>query len=225
MKFMDDATAPIADDSAKPKGKLRWYQFSLRTLLMFVTLVAGLCSWYAAKRRQADRQAAAVKTLESHGYHIQYDYDYNYDPLHRTCDIPTPHPNWLVQLVGYDFLYDVYAVGGRATLPDCIKCREPALTDADMAAFEQLPELRVIKLCNIYGNPAKATDKGIAHLKKLKSLEFLDLSDTLVTDAGVRDLQNAISSLKICRVTRNPAIPFEWPEEECVHITTTIEIP
>jgi hypothetical protein len=49
------------------KPKLRWFQFSLRTLLVFVTLCAIPCSWLAVKMQQAKRQREAVVAIEKLG--------------------------------------------------------------------------------------------------------------------------------------------------------------
>jgi hypothetical protein len=186
-----------------------------------VTVFAIFCSWFTVKKQQADRQKAAVQALKSHGYHITYDYEHYSTVV--GYDKPTPAPHWIVELVGKDFLYDVYGVGEPISLP-LMKFHVPALSDADMTVFEQLPRLRTIRLCNKFGNPANITDKGLAPLKNIKSLESLDLCDTQVTDAGIRSLQNAIPSLEVSLgcVTGNPC---EWSEEESLHITTTIKVP
>ena len=46
---------------AVPKPRLRWFQFSVRTLLVVVTFAAIPCSWLAVRMEQArqKRQAAA----------------------------------------------------------------------------------------------------------------------------------------------------------------------
>lgn len=49
-----------------PKPKLRWFQYSLRTLLVIVTLCGIPCSWLAVKLQQARREhevAAAIEKL------------------------------------------------------------------------------------------------------------------------------------------------------------------
>jgi hypothetical protein len=43
------------------------------------------------------------------------------------------------------------------------------------------------------------TDKGIAFLANLKSLEQLEIYDTLVSDEGVRQLQAALPQCRIVR--------------------------
>jgi hypothetical protein len=135
-----------------------------------------------------------------------------------------PAPDWIVNWVGKDFLYDVYSVGEPISLP-LLKFHVPALTDADMAVFEHLPRLRTIRLCNKFGNPAKITDPGMAPLKKLKLLEILDLNDTPVTDAEISDLQKSLPNLKISHgsETGRSANPYEWSDKESVHVT--VEVP
>jgi hypothetical protein len=59
---------------------------------------------------------------------------------------------------------------------------------ADMGGLEHL---------RIGGNPV--TDKGLAALKKLKALHFLDVRNTRVTEACVADLQQALPACKIQR--------------------------
>jgi hypothetical protein len=54
----------MAEPTSKPKR--RWFQFSLRTLMVFVTLCAVLCSWHqynlARKRAELARAADQLST-------------------------------------------------------------------------------------------------------------------------------------------------------------------
>ena len=45
----------------------------------------------------------------------------------------------------------------------------------------------------------RISDAGLAHLKELTKLSSLDINGSQVTEAGVRDLQQALPSLKIYR--------------------------
>jgi hypothetical protein len=59
--LMEDSS----ESAEKPvKRKLRWYQFSLRSLLIFITLFGVACSWFAVKMGQAKRQREAIETLK-----------------------------------------------------------------------------------------------------------------------------------------------------------------
>ena len=62
------------EQPAKAKQKLRWYQFSLRSLFILTFLVAIASSWFAVKMGQAKRQKEAVEALLKLGGSVKYDY-------------------------------------------------------------------------------------------------------------------------------------------------------
>ena len=55
-----------------PKPGLRWYQYSLRTLLVVVTLFAIACSWFGGKLQAARRQREAVAVIEKVQGHVAW---------------------------------------------------------------------------------------------------------------------------------------------------------
>ena len=70
--------------------KLRWYQYSLRTLLVFVTLLCTVaCSWIGVKLRQAERQRTVVEAITKLGGDVGW------------CI--RPGPAWLQPLLGDDY--------------------------------------------------------------------------------------------------------------------------
>jgi len=64
-----------------PKPKRRWYQYSLRTLLLFMLLASIGLSWLAVKLKQAREQKEAVRAIEEAGGWVIHDYTF------RTPDI------------------------------------------------------------------------------------------------------------------------------------------
>jgi hypothetical protein len=106
-----------------PKRKLRWYQFSLRSLLIFVTLFGVGCSWFAVKMNQARRQRAEVEIIANVG-NVHYSYECDEDGAYiscclimqpdgtwRTVDTPEPAvPSWLRNSLGDDFFYNVSSI-------------------------------------------------------------------------------------------------------------------
>ena len=62
------------DDSRPTKPKRRWYQFSLRALLVFVAMCAIACSWFAVEMHQAaKRRAAIAEIIKLDGAVLYYD--------------------------------------------------------------------------------------------------------------------------------------------------------
>ncbi len=57
------------------KPKRRWYQFSLRSLFVVMTLFAIACSWYAYEMKEAANRRATVAEILELGGHVYY-----YDP-------------------------------------------------------------------------------------------------------------------------------------------------
>jgi hypothetical protein len=57
---------PTEPPNAEPKRKRRWFQFSLRTLLIGVTLLAAACAYFAhyaaiVRQRKALREQVEAK--------------------------------------------------------------------------------------------------------------------------------------------------------------------
>jgi len=93
------------------KPKCRWYQFSMRTLLVFVTLCAICCSWLGVNIQQARKQQRAATILSEAGAWVFYDYEVDESwMLHFDKEPPTA--TWLQQLFGADFFSDVVLVSG-----------------------------------------------------------------------------------------------------------------
>jgi hypothetical protein len=66
-----------------PTTRLRWFQYSLRTLLVFVTLCAIACSWLAVKIKQARQQREVVAEVEKSDGWIYYDWQVDAKPTHQ----------------------------------------------------------------------------------------------------------------------------------------------
>ena len=92
-----------------PKPQRRWFQFRLRTLMVFVTLCAVACSWFAVRWRRAEKQREAVEAIREAGGNVRYEYEFAADgrTIQRT---EPPAPAWLVKLLGVDFFFDVVGV-------------------------------------------------------------------------------------------------------------------
>ena len=151
-----------------PKRKRRWFQFSLRTLLIFTLICAIPCAWLGRRIEQKRRERDAVSAIRTLGGSVTYDYEPRAEPF---------GPAWLRQLFGDDFFSEVVEVSLAAT----------KVTDGDLKILKEFHELTDV---NLY--LTKVSNAGIAFLKPRKHLGYVDLDQTNVTDAGIRDLRRAL---------------------------------
>ncbi len=127
---MSTATA-IA--GSKPKQR-RWTQFSLRTLLVAISIVAICLGWFFMKLREAGKQHRAIQAiLMRHGHYV---YDFEYVPFDSFAGTRTRRPEWLIKLLSVDFLHDVAS----------LRFYNEQLTDYDchllLEDFSGLPKLQ-----------------------------------------------------------------------------------
>jgi hypothetical protein len=212
---------------APPRYKLRWYQYSLRSLFL-VTLLASIgMSFVAVRMQRAREQKALVAAIERTGGCVDYDYQVD-GPRTPGLNSQPPGPAWLRQVLGIDFFADVVradvdtdsAMKYLKGFPrlHTLALYRPEVTDAGMAYLDGLPQLQAFSV-----NGTRVTEAGLKHLKSLprlhtvallsspftdasleqmKSLTQLDLlvlDRTKVTDEGVKKLQQALPNCKIVR--------------------------
>lgn len=153
---------------------LKWYQYTLRTLLLVTLLCSLLLSWFAVIRQRAKRQHDAVDVITRlHGL-VSYDCDGLGSPNHRD----PPYPKWLRDLLGDDFFMTVIDVSlGNSDV-----------TEADLLFLESFPGVTYLDL-----NNTQVGDVALEYLTNTtKKLEHLDLAATKVTDAGLKNLRGRL---------------------------------
>jgi hypothetical protein len=187
---------PVPDPDTTPKRKLRSFQFSLRTLAIFVTLFAVACSWLAVKIQQTDKRENAINELCKLGYIVTWDYE----DAHRLAggsELQPPGPEWLRNHLGQHFFAAVAFVGE----PDEDDVR---LSD-DISYLKDIIDTKSIRFCRV--NEAKLkclsgfaglrclnlsssamTDSDLQYVKRLKHLEVLSIDRTSITDAGLTQI-------------------------------------
>jgi hypothetical protein len=194
-------------DARKPVR--RWYQYSLRTLLIFVTLCAFACSWFAVKMQQARKQREAVVAIRKLGGLTAYDYQETGYPYREP-----PGPIWLRRLLGDDFFANVAWVSfchtqatdaGLEHLKGLTKLDHLYLTDTEVTGDGLANIAGLTRLQVLYLDGTRVTDAGLEHLKGMSRLQELYLNDTEVTDVGLERLKGLTSlqmlSLHNTRVT------------------------
>lgn len=162
---------------AKPKR--RWLQFSLRTLLVFMVLVAIGLSWFASRTQQARRQKEAVEAITKLGGWVAYDYQFG-----AARKSQPPEPGWPEELLGKDFVRRGVAVGHNHI--------DSHFTDVSLENLKELHELQWMDL-----NGTHVTDAGLKHLEGFSRLRWLGLCGTNVTNEGVQELRAALPNCEI----------------------------
>ena len=170
----------------KSKSKRRWLQFSLRTLLAAVLVVAVLM---AVWRVHAQKQLYVLALVQRLGGDVTYSYQ-------RKGLSSPPGPEWLRKLMGDEYFLTV----------DGVAIGSQYLTDDDLTVFQDLTRLRVLRLSN-----GQLTDRGLEKLTNLSNLTDLDLNFTLISDAGMPHLSRLTNlkelSLKSTNVT-DAGLPY-----------------
>ncbi|MGO8753298.1 MAG: leucine-rich repeat domain-containing protein [Thermoguttaceae bacterium] len=152
------------NDTRKPR--LRWYQFTLRSLFIVMFLACIGMSWVSVKMRQARKQKELVEEIKKLGGVAGHD-----DAVGNW--ILGVSPKWLRNLLGDDFFTTVDNVAYFTKVGD-----------AGLKPLTGLTELRFLFLQN-----TKVTDAGLEHLKGLTRLVTLYVGETKVTDAGLEHLK------------------------------------
>ncbi len=151
------------NESFPPKPKRRWFQFSLRTLLIVVTVFAVWLAYRANRMAQQRRALAMVERLCADRRQTSYDpiafggiaYDYQlqtsgnrttYDPL-----APLPTPTWVSQFIREE----------QFRRPVLIDLSDTDVTDADLVALEGLSSLQTLRLYR-----TAVTEKAVKRLQR-----------------------------------------------------------
>lgn len=161
-------------DGNRSLPRLRWFQFSLRSLFLLVLLVSLLLSPLAVRMDRARRQRDAITKIVRLGGWCQYDYQTDRErpgapPARRPC------PPWALAIFGPDFFFDVSVVRFE------LGCN---ITDDDLECLRELRNIREIVIIS-----DKITDTGLRHLSRCKNLKVVILDECIsISDAGVAHL-------------------------------------
>jgi Leucine Rich repeat len=170
--------------AAGPKRKRRWFQFSLRSLIIFTLVCAVAAGWLGRTIERARRQTEGVAKIRSLTGAVKYDYE-------LTGKGSTGLKSWLSSVFGDDFVYPV----------DEVSLSAGDTRDADLACLADLPTIKTLAL-----NDTEITDIGLAYLAPLESLDTLDISNIRITDAGLKHVAR-LRNLRSLRL-RNDATTY-----------------
>ena len=161
-----------------PTRRPRHWQFSLRSLLLLmVVFCVGLGLWVNHARRQKHAIDAIMKL---HGF-VEYAHQFPDRKWSgkRLNTAEPPGPAWLRERLGDE--YFVRVVG--------LQFWEEPVSDEDLAHVGVLTDLQYLSFIGGPQGP-RITGTGLAHLRHLTRLRFLDLLGHPVTDDGLRHLRS-----------------------------------
>lgn len=178
------------------RGKRRFFQFGLRTLLVATTLFSVWLGLYVHRVR---RQQAAVAAIRDYGGWVHYDFQ-EAPAGSRKFDVKVaPNlPVWLVNALGEDFFYDVLEVNLVYSYDSGQREDNINVSGDVLENLVALPEVRQLLIYK-----GQATDEGLKHAGRLKNLERILMWDASeVTDAGIAHL-GALKQLKAIHLTNS----------------------
>jgi hypothetical protein len=162
----------------------RRFRYSLRTLLIVVTLIGV---WLAVELNRIREKTHAISMLKAWGAGITYDYEWSASGAY----IPNAQPpglQWLKRLLGSHYRSNVVKVElfvERGMTPE-------KLNDENAHLLSALTEVDWLMLMD-----TNIGDAGLKHLKGLKKLGRLDLEGTRVTSEGVHELCDALPKVRV----------------------------
>jgi hypothetical protein len=165
---MDETPSEPNEPPPFARTRRRWFRFSLRTMLVAITL---FCIWLGVTAYRANRQRKAVETIRSYRAYVRYDYELadNGWEVRRDNPLP-PGPVWLRDLIGIDYF---------ATAVNVCMDHGNDVNDDSISALAELSQVRRIDI-----EGANVTDAVMAKLKGLKQLRELIVINSSVTESG-----------------------------------------
>ena len=165
------------------KRPRRWLQFSMRTLLVAMTLLAIALGWVAYEREQTRQRREGIERLE--GLATRSIRSGGSQPAWSECLFGAdPLANWDEIYMRFDEFSDEQSewLKGMSQITG-LGLTGTELTDAG------LPNIRgLTKLVSLHLAETRVSDAGLIHLRGLANLEYLDLGGTHITDAGLENL-------------------------------------
>ena len=91
--------------------KRRWYQYSLRSLLIVMVLLCFLFAWGGYKIKQVEKQKEIVAWVEEKmGGDVEYEHQIDANGVWHWKEEHPPGPEWLRNLIGIDYFSSVVSV-------------------------------------------------------------------------------------------------------------------
>jgi len=105
----DESVKPEPPNNPSTEPKRRWYQYSLRSLLIIMVLLCFLFALAGVKIREAEKQKEIVEWVEENGGMVYYDFQFDATGT-AIPNAQPPGPDWSRNLMGIDFFCNVEEV-------------------------------------------------------------------------------------------------------------------
>lgn len=224
---MDSAKAKAVDHGSR-RRRFR-PRFSLRALLLFMTLSSV---WLGLSLASARRQERAVKAIEAAGGSVSYAHDFDF-ATGRWIEGAPPGPVWLRSLLGRHYFDTVIDVSFHQ---HAMKQADKRLADA-APYLAHLPRLRKLLLWGLEleddefaavvnsANPEElscvmmtVSDGAAAQLTSAARLRELGLNDVIISAHGASKFKNLpnLERFSLCcrHMERSPSGEIIWGSEK-----------
>jgi hypothetical protein len=187
-----------------PQTKRKWYQFSLLSLLVLMTVAAGGMGVLAYQlKRYRERQAAisrVVEIINEYDGYVVESQEFTFGKKGLKGD---SLKNFLNDLQWWDELRKLHLEEfgvtdqnmkqlGRLRSLEGLKLKDTQITDEGLRELIGLTNLTWINVEN-----CAVTDAGLEHLSKLPKLQYLEIEGTQITPAGKKWLKAILPNLEI----------------------------
>ena len=182
----------------------RWFRFSLRAMLLVVTLVA---IWLGITVNQIQTQRAAVRQIQAAGGNVMFDY-HNVAPRTISTSGRPRGPEWLRKLFGPELFDrpvwvtlfdppDEHWVDGVVQLPSIkyLLLSGEHVTDENVARLSGMTNLWELHLIQ-----SSISDEALRTVGQLSSLRWLTITTAKISDTGIADLQG-LKNLEELRIS------------------------
>jgi Leucine-rich repeat (LRR) protein len=201
-----------AEDRMSEISKRPWFRYSMRTLLLLMTIVAF---WLGYAANQVRIRKQAIDSVTRAGAEVTYLKD-------KAGSLQLSGPAWLRRFLGDEWFvtprfvfFRDYSVTDDKILPvrALTSVRRLDLSDTKISDKALVAVGEMDGLEHLYLMGTNVTDAGLQHLDGLKRLRVLDLQGTNVTDAGLDYLREMRSLNRLLlKGSRVKTIP-EWMRE------------
>jgi hypothetical protein len=223
--FTEDPSLVTAPVEQPLRARRRWLRFSLRTLMIGITLFCLAAGNVSSKAMRQKRAVERLKALRAVAVYYDYQLDDKLKP--HPVEPAAPGPNWLRSLIGVDYFATVSFVGVNVGTDEFLEAAgdlshlrnvriacDSKISDRAWKNLKGLTELEslylrgiddigmanlsgLLQLRTLHVDSPGVTDAGLASLKGLNGLRTLELWQTHASGAGVKELRSALPQCKI----------------------------